>query len=1063
MKKKLSIATWNVRTLLDLKDADRPQRQTALVARELDRYNIDIAALQETRLEGQGTLQEKNHTFFWIGKEPGIRREAGVGFAIANSLVKQLPTLPTGISERLITLRIPIGKTRYATVISAYAPTMTNPDQAKEEFYELLGQTLQKIPSTDKVIILGDFNARVGDDSTSWPIALGKFGRDKSNSNGEQLLSICTQFKLAITNTFFKMPEHWYYSWQHPRSKRCHLIDYIITRRVDLADIRSTRAMRGADCSTDHYLIRSLCNFHIKPPRRKTGPTPVKKLNVSKLADSKMQALLMTNMEANMTNLPCDGTINDQWENLCEKVYQTSVDTLGHTARKHQDWFDENDEEILSLLDERRRAHDALLSQQTRSRNQRYAQAKSKLQKKLRAMQNAWWDKKADELQQLADENSSKGFFAAIKQIYGPQKTAIAPVRNAEGSQVFTEKPEIVSRWREYFSELLNRPTTATEEALATIEQHPTQEDIANPPTLEEIVAAIKSTKSGKTPGLDGLPAEIYKYGGEALHTQLLKFYRTCWTAKELPQQFKDALIIAIYKKKGDRSDCGNYRGISLLSTAGKILAKILLKRLQTIAELILPESQCGFRTSRSTIDMIFTLRQLQEKAVEQQQSLYMIFIDLSKAFDTVDRSTLWILLRRYGCPETFVKLIQEFHDGMAGSVSVGGTITDPFEISHGLKQGCVLAPTLFTLFLGAVLSAASEHLSMGVFIRTRTEGQLFNLARLRANTKTRELCIRELLFADDAAIVAHTLEDIKEICKHFEQAATLFGLTISTKKTVTLHQPPPGQTSTSPHIEIYGTPLKSVNNFTYLGSTIASDNTIDMEINNRIRAASGAFGGLWKRVWSQHGIAISTKCKVYKAVVLPTLLYSAETYTLYRRHIRKLSQVHLRHLRQILRISWKDHISNIDVLRQANMSSIEAILTAVQLRWTGHVTRMSSDRLPKAVFYGELSSGKRLRGGQRLRYKDVLKRHLKTTHIPVNTWEPIAHDRQKWRRAIHQGKTHIEEKLTQKYIHEHNRRHGLLGASIPTVFCDDCGRGFVAQIGLNSHRRAKHKDTPLH
>ena len=95
--------------------------------------------------------------------------------------------------------------------------------------------------------------------------------------------------------------------------------------------------MRGADCSTHHSLICSLCNFHIKPPRRKTGPTPVKKLNVSKLADSKMQAMLMTNMETNMTNLSCDGTINDQWENLCEKMYQTSVDTLGHTARKHQD------------------------------------------------------------------------------------------------------------------------------------------------------------------------------------------------------------------------------------------------------------------------------------------------------------------------------------------------------------------------------------------------------------------------------------------------------------------------------------------------------------------------------------------------------------------------------------------------------------------------------------------------------------------------------------------------------------------------------------------------------
>ena len=166
------------------------------------------------------------------------------------------------------------------------------------------------------------------------------------------------------------------------------------------------------------------------------------------------------------------------------------------------------------------------------------------------------------------------------------------------------------------------------------------------------------------------------------------------------------------------------------------------------------------------------------------------------------------------------------------------------------------------------------------------------------------------------------------------------------------------------------------------------------MEINNRIQAASGAFGELWKRVWSQHGISISTKCKVYKAIVLPTLLYSAETYTLYRRHFRKLSKVHLRHLRQILQISWKDHIPNVEVLRRAKMSSIEATLTASQLRWTGHIIRMNDSRLPKAVFYGELTEGKRLRGGQRLRYKDVVKRHLKATHITVDHWETLAQHR---------------------------------------------------------------------
>ena len=210
-----------------------------------------------------------------------------------------------------------------------------------------------------------------------------------------------------------------------------------------------------------------------------------------------------------------------------------------------------------------------------------------------------------------------------------------------------------------------------------------------------------------------------------------------------------------------------------------------------------------------------------------------------------------------------------------------------------------------------------------------------------------------------------------------------MFGLTINTKNTVTLYQPPPGQTSIDPHVEINGTPLKSVKNFTYLGSTVASDNTIAMEINNRIQAASGAFRGLWKRVWSQHGISVSTKCNVYKATVLPTLLYSTETYTLYRRHFRKLSKVHLRHLRQILRISWKDQISNVEVLRRVQNRSH---FNGFPIYWTGNIIRMN-------VFYGEFVKGKRLRGGQRLRNKAVVKRPLKATHITVDHCETLAQD----------------------------------------------------------------------
>ena len=109
------------------------------------------------------------------------------------------------------------------------------------------------------------------------------------------------------------------------------------------------------------------------------------------------------------------------------------------------------------------------------------------------------------------------------------------------------------------------------------------------------------------------------------------------------------------------------------------------------------------------------------------------------------------------------------------------------------------------------------------------------------------------------------------------------------------------------------------------------------------------------------------------------------------------------------------------------------------------------------APLYGELPKGKRLRGGQRLRYKDVVKRHLKATHVTVDHCETLAQDRQQWRQAIHNGKSHIEEKISQKYQHDHNIRHSFPDASAPIIFCAYCGRSFKSQIGLFSHQRAKH------
>ena len=186
--------------------------------------------------------------------------------------------------------------------------------------------------------------------------------------------------------------------------------------------------------------------------------------------------------------------------------------------------------------------------------------------------------------------------------------------------------------------------------------------------------------------------------------------------------------MVHLYKRKGNSRSCDNHRGISFLATAGKILACILLNRLlKHLEQGHLPESQCGFRADRGTIDMVYAARQLQEKSMEQHQDLYMTFVDLTKAFDTVSREGLWKIMSKFGCPVRFVKIVRQFHDGMMARVLNDGNASDPFPVTNGVKQGCVLAPLLFSLIFSVMLTDAFRDTSHGVPIRYSCDGKLFN------------------------------------------------------------------------------------------------------------------------------------------------------------------------------------------------------------------------------------------------------------------------------------------------------------------------------------------------
>ena len=670
-------------------------------------------------------------------------------------------------------------------------------------------------------------------------------------------------------------------------------------------------------------------------------------------------------------------------------------------------------------------------------------------------MENQWWLEKAQDMQQLADENHSAGFFRSLKEVYGPQAQMCNTLLAEDGRTTLTEPDQLITRWKDYFDNLLNVEAITDDAILRRINAMPEQSHLNDPPTIEEVKIAIDKTKVNKSPGIDGIPAEVYKHGGEELTRRLHALIDKCWQQKTLPQEFKDVLIIPIFKNKGDCKDCNNYRGISLLAIAGKIMAKIVQKRLAQLAEGMLTESQCGFRQQQSTIDMIFSVRQIQEKAIEQYQELYMVFVDFRKAFDTVDRDMLWKVLKLFGCPDDFIEIIRQFHIGTRGRVTVGNKESEPIEVNHGTKQGCVLAPTLFTLFLTTVLLILHQEIEEGVFIRSRTDSKLFNLARLKTRTKTNEDLITELLFADDTALISHDAVTMQRMVDVFSEVASKIGLQINTIKTEVMYQPSPDNIApVEPTIIINGEALKVVQSFKYLGSTLSSDNRADKEISNRIRIACASFGKLEKRLWKRNGVRLKTKCKVYKAMVLPALLYSAETYTLYREHIRRLEAVQQRHLRRIMNIKWSDFVSDVEVQERAGLESVEATLASAQLRWAGHVYRMGEERIPKRVLYGELSTGNRRVGVQKLRYKDVIKRHLKRMEIDTSSWEQQAADRSSWRSSIRVGRAMLQRKLKTASDQRHYRRHNPGSHQ-----CSICGRLFHTERGELQHRRMIHRN----
>ena len=283
------------------------------------------------------------------------RRLSGAGFMVKNPIVTKLSSPLTGQSDRIISMPLPLRDQQFTTFFSVYGPTLQADPADKDKFYSNLRSLLQNVSSNDKLFVLGDFNARVGRDSNAWKGVLGKHGLGNCNNNGHLILEFCAEQLLSITNTVFKRKDTLKTTWMNPRSKHCHLIDYILMCQGDLKDVHHTRVMPNAECYTDHRLVRCKVGLQFKPKPKKGG-APRKKLNVYSLQIAEVRTDFQGKLQSKLedSNSPEDPSPEEFWKHIKSTILQSS--------KKHKDWFDENNQKIQELLARRRSAYQVYLA-----------------------------------------------------------------------------------------------------------------------------------------------------------------------------------------------------------------------------------------------------------------------------------------------------------------------------------------------------------------------------------------------------------------------------------------------------------------------------------------------------------------------------------------------------------------------------------------------------------------------------------------------------------------------------------------------------------------------------
>jgi exonuclease III len=913
------VATWNIQGKLN-SDFD-----FKLLIGDLNKFKVDVCCLQETHTEDFKKVYKDNEGKKVLGKiicfegqNVNKNKRYGQGFFITEKWIRYINKFGR-INDRLSFIEFKINNVKLL-ILNVYAPTSIITQTNKQEtiiFYNDLNKYINEFKNQNDILIIGgDFNAKIGRKENSYNDFMGNFGRNTNrNENGNFLAETCLNNKLFISNTNFKHSARHISTWRgHGKinNNNKHIIknnethklyfnqiDYILINKRDKLLLKDSRSYEGTNYKSDHKLVITTLNLndYFDNFKYKYKNIKIKHYNLDLLVnDEKTKKEYHKKLEENIELLQVKNNITEEYNDLLDCIKKSIDDTLPIKKDLINNILYYDDDVLNELVDKRNKLFKKFLDNKKKNifNNEEMKYYKKnrnilllKIRKRLKTLYNNKLIDLSKELEKNKSNNNIYYFTKYLNKGYGYNDFKLIDDNKCE----ISNNKDLIENINKFYIQFYNQdninPVNLWEG---------NAKSLINRISSIEVEIASKMLNNGRACGKDNIYGEYIKYGNIKLYDKIAETLNKIFENHINIESILEGILIPLNKPNKSYT-ANNTRPITLLNMTRKILSNILLNRIYSKLDNNISINQSGFRYKRSTTDIVWAYRWLMAISKKFNIEINIIGIDLSKAFDCINRNILLNNIKEIIDDDEY-RILKYLLSETTLSTRINNEYGEKFNTSIGTPQGDALSPILFNYYLNLALK------------------EFMDKENIQFNDDELQFIIS---FADDTDLINLIKKDenfdknCQDKLKKLAEVLMKYNLKMNIEKTE--------------FITINKDNSKLICN-RKLGNKISD--TIDIE--NRKLLAKVAFNKLnniWKR---KNLIKLDTKLKLYRIYVKSILIYNISCLTLTKSDLNKLDSFHRKQLRMLCNIYYPKTIRNEKLYNITD--EIPISLEIIKYRW---------------------------------------------------------------------------------------------------------------------------------